>query len=243
MKNETLLRKLYAVKEAPHNTKALDDLITEIKLEMTLETAPRYTGNYIKAAAKFAKYCRKETRRECLQGAFRYNVGAETRQGICDGYVAVAYDKPIEGLMEIADSIQPIDLEKIFSHNKGPEMEIMLPSYTEIKKAFAIEKADKMSRKWQSLNGKMGCTVRIGNGAVFNAEYLMRALELADLTGTEAVCAISFGGTALSSVFLENDVDGNHIRVLIMPIRTEITGAKRDIDIVDLWKSDAKIAS
>lgn len=242
MKNEILLRKLYAVKEAPHNTKALDDLIAEIKLEMTLETAPKYAGSYIKAAAKFAKYCAKETRRECLQGAFRYKVNMETRQGICDGYVAVAYDKPIEGLMEIGSDIQPIDMEKIFSH-KGPEMEVILPAHTEIKKAYAIEKADKMNRKWQSLNGKMGCTVRIGNGAVLNAEYLMRALELADLTGTEAVRAISFGGTALSSVFLENDVDGNHIRVLIMPIRTEITGAERDIDIIDLWKADAEIAS
>lgn len=241
MKNETLLRKLYAVKETP-NTKVLDDLIAEVKLEMTLESAPRYAGSYIKAAAKFAKYCRKGTRRECLQGAFRYKVGAETRQGICDGYVAVAYDKPIEGLMEIGSDIQPIDMEKIFNHTKGPETEVILPAYAEIKKAFAIEKADKAGRKWQSLNGKMGCTVRIGNGAVLNAEYLMRALELADLTGTEAVHAISFGDTALSSIYLENDVDGNHIRVLLMPIRTEITGAERDIDIIDLWKPDAEIA-
>lgn len=243
MKNEILLRKLYAVKEAPHNTKVLDNLIAEVKLEMTLETTPRYAGSYIKAAAKFAKYCAKEATRECLQGAFRYKVGTETRQGICDGYVAVAYDKPIEGLMEIGSDIQPIDMEKIFNHTKGPETEVMLPAYTEIKKAFAIEKADKMSPKWQSLNGKTGCTVRIGNGAVLNAEYLIRAMELADLTGTETVCAISFGGTTTSSIYLENDVDGNHIRVLLMPIHVEITGAERDIDIIDLWKPDAEIAS
>lgn len=233
MKNENLLKKLYAIKDAPYNTERIDELIAEIKLEISMEPVS-YRGNYIKAAAKFAKYCNKNARNYALAGAFMFPyTETEMRQGICDGYLGVCYSNPIDGLMEIEKDIKPIDFAKIIRCYSEGKTE--MPLHSELKKAIKIAKADKESEDF-FINpyGNKAYVVRLGNGIYVNAEMLLQAQELTEMTDhTE----IEYKNNSMySPLFLHNTVNGNQIDVILMPISPN-TGDQHK-PIIDLYNGN-----
>jgi len=222
MKNEILLRKLYSLKDW-YNMEALEELIAEIKLEMTLEAAPKYKGNLYKAAAKFAKACHKEyaDSRSDLAGAFMFEDGNGTmKQGICNGYVGVSYSIPIDGLMEIPSEVRPIDFARIL-----PDWicsTAAIPSYSEIKKAYNMEKANKESLKWNHEIGRRpSFLIRIGNGQVVNVEYLMTTMEIAGMTDDSVRKINVYGEGRYAMLGFENEIDGNAIQAILMPVRVD----------------------
>ena len=235
MKNETLIKRLNEIKGKPYDIDLVDTLIKDVLLEMEMETCPKYRGDYMKAASKFAKHCQKECGdvRPHIAGAFMYPYNdTEMRQGICDGYVGVSYSKPIQGLVEIKEGIKPLDFKRILP--SGTFYEAKMPDYPTLKKALKLEKANKDSEKVQ-WNGKAFYSVRLSNGQVVDAERLLLAQELAGMTDDQTEI-LSHGNQLHSPLYMRNIIDDVEIEVMLMPIRHEgWRSTDRIVDIIDLY--------
>lgn len=241
MKNETVLKKLYEIKEFEKNNfgftlHEVDMLIAEIKQEIEREGMSIRSVDIQKAAAKFAKECWKQYHdmRPHIAGAFMYDRsgnGTDMRQGIVDGYVGVSYSKPFEGLMEIDTSVcNAIHFEQIIPRMEAP---IAIPNYYQLKQLFKLEKMNKESEKWDQFNKRF--VIRLENGQYFSAEYFLRAMELSDCIDGNGTLD---GKGGVSPICFRNVVDGNEIECMVLPIRIDIDSIYRNSEylLADYYK-------
>lgn len=116
-----------------------------------------------KAALRFAKKLHDDKNaRAGMNGAIegRY---------ICDGYSAVAYNEPFQGLPEVTGT--PMNVAQVFS-GIHTDTEITIPTLAELKTELKQRKALASEPFHEHRLDQDGMTIRV------NLEYLIRAIEM-----------------------------------------------------------------
>ena len=182
MTNEQVLGKVSNALELLRKGRYMDvDIaLKEIKADLAscvAESAEVKSVSILKAAQKFAKLCAKECAyRSAWNGANKYvdSVGND-HEYIMDGYCGVVYDKPFGDLLVRADG-EPFDMESFLRSVANAKNDVIVPSYTELKRI------DIAQRKSKSKDG----IVILENGTCVYLKYLLTVMEC---TGIASECA------------------------------------------------------
>lgn len=214
MTTTAILEKVSVIKKyTPEDSfianKELDALLLGLKADIQLQSTKGATAkSQVRAAIAFAKHCAKQRPDTNIAGAFIVKDG---RMGICDGYTGVLYDNPIDGIVCTPDRFadDPFKLNEIMApvEFRENEREVNLPVLAELKGAYELSKATYCAN-----NKKKGFIhyTLLGGDVHVNSEYLIRAMELAGITGGK--CKVD--GYA-SPVYIA----GNGCKLVVLPIR------------------------
>ena len=215
MNSEKMLANLLEIKEfgnvSPLVAGVLDDLILSAKQDIATAEAKKTLGqNRYKAALAFAKYCAKEKYRPTLAGAFPMSGG---RQSICDGFRAVIYDTPYDGLPEIEKQYHDnvMNMDNVFPNGKNRLTEVELPSLSELKTTFKIAKAAHTG-KARDFSHISKVVASDGSHRWFNTKYLIEMIEC-----VEPNAAYFMDEKPSAPMYLE----GDGARGIVMAVRKE----------------------
>ncbi len=156
--------------------KLLDDTAQKIKQEIVRSTIKAGQRQQYNAVLSFAKHCAGSPR-EAMAGAYMADIYGEPHQVMIDGFVAIAFIKPWEGLPEVKKGVKPIDAAAVYEGaNKG--MPTPLPDLYEMIAANKVYKATE--GKFDSSITKIGITYA-------NTDYLIRIMKMLNITGGECL--------------------------------------------------------
>lgn len=143
-------------------------LIQSLKEDIAL-SAERSAGraDRFKAALKFSKKCFNKFKdtKPGFAGAY---IDEKGRQCITDGYSAVMYEKPFDGLVEADENATHMNLEKVINYDSN--LPVDLPTLAELKTKKKLDKAD----------GKKRSLTMIGENIYYSTDFLIQLLEMVE---------------------------------------------------------------
>jgi hypothetical protein len=179
MDTTAILKKISDARKAivisEHNLDAqnlLDDLALSLHQDIVRQTITAGHRKQYNAVLAFAKHC-ASLDREAMKGAYMAEINGQARQVMLDGYVAVAFKRPWDGLPMVKDGVKPIEAQPVFEGaEKGDQVE--LPDLYEM---IGTNKAWKARHKpGEHLLTKLGISYA-------NTDYLIKVMQMLGITG------------------------------------------------------------
>jgi hypothetical protein len=179
----------------------LDDLALSIRQEIVRSSIAQGQRAQYNAVLSFAKHC-ASLDRPALAGAYMAEINGMSRQVLLDGFIAVAFKNPWEGLPKVKDRVQPIEAQPIFEGaDKGAPVD--LPDLYQMTGEFKAWKASHKTK--ERLLTKLGISYA-------NTDYLIKVMQMLGITG--GTCYVRTPVTAIL-------IKSHHGEGLVLPVRVD----------------------